>query len=597
MVVVDSILVGIPKAMGRNTLSSNAKISVIGYVDNGAFTPLSDEDKKRYIGPSGEVFAVKFFAKYPKWLDTVISFYATPNNNEEGIDRYVWNFKEETCAFGYEAKVYAHGCLSQTDSAANAFFIKQLSLNQDDIVYSVCDNYLYRITDLLSKKGFLECWDMNSNEFQRIKQTTIYKQGDNYIILKEPSIAPKLVDKMSDGAIMAWFLKLAGSAYPEIADIIKQNQVTINKILPLLEPLKIPQYILNNRLRKVFTILDNISVTKDQLEDLATSPIFKDLVDRSVEEHKSTFIEEAKQDIDDSLKEYSKVIEAQKEELSQDVSKQEAELARINKEIERAKKEYSKQSELIEELAKKKNGVVADFQVIKEVLTLGQGLYSNDKNKKDICRDIEKRESEESPFDDIDEFRKRLGYYLAENHIRCSTSIICELLANNRMILVPDVCVSEAIVKATGRCSYMIDYVGVEWKDAGPLIDDIIFMSEECEIDPSRINYIILQNVNLSYMPCYLQPLLDILSGLRTVYQGKEIVIPDNLIIIGSITSDEGLPLSESCLKRIGCYPKNKINEVEKNTLPYVSGYLSIDVLRQDKVTTPENYYEDYLDE
>lgn len=581
-------LVGIPKTMGHDTLTSNAKIAPIGYIENGVYHPFMKDVKNDIFGPSGEVFAFKFFDKYPKLLGTTISFHVLPNINLEGKDRYVWNFKKETCAFGIEAKKYPVGTLSLNDSAVNNLFIGKQTLKEGDVIYAVCDNYLYRIIKSLSDKGYIECWDMKQPDFIN----SIHDGKERVIILREPSIPPMLLDKMSNAAIMAWFLQLAKKAYPELADVIKENQITIRKIIPFLEPLNIPQEIMNNRLRKVFKILDNISITKDQLEDLATTPIFKDLIRRSIDEYKQDFFEQSKTEINEKFDLYKKSIDSQKKEIEETVQKKEKELKDVVEKIVKAKKDLEDQKTLLKTISERKDALLSDFDIIKEVIQY-TSVSQNSIQRTSV--NVERYDKELKPIIDVDDFNLRLSYYMSIHGIKCSSSVLTSLLANYKILLVPDNRMPQAIIEASGNCSYIVDYVGVKWCDASPVFEDLKIITQECENNPTNVFYFVLRNMNMSYLPCYLQPLLDIISGVCSYYSDTKMKYPDNLRIIGTITSEPGMPLSVHCLKEIGCFPKSKVKDADAIMEEPPSGYLTMEILNDETVLDAENYYKEYV--
>ena len=87
-------------------------------------------------------------------------------------------------------------------------------------------------------------------------------------------------------------------------------------------------------------------------------------------------------------------------------------------------------------------------------------------------------------------------------------------MVHYKAILVPDNRIIHSIIKATGRCKYSIQYVTPEWRSFSNVWNNgLNTMIHSCISNPDIIHYYILENINMSYLPCYLQPIVDISMG------------------------------------------------------------------------------------
>lgn len=117
---------------------------------------------------------------------------------------------------------------------------------------------------------------------------------------------------------------------------------------------------------------------------------------------------------------------------------------------------------------------------------------------------------------------------------------------------------------------------------------------------PNEMHYYVLRNINISYLPCYLQPVVDMILKLRCVFPGSILAFPGNLRIILVPTEDAGLPLATQCIRYFGCLPKTdtfviaedeEYRIVEKiDTEGYLTPGLLNSLLTQVERPDPEAY-------
>ena len=152
---------------------------------------------------------------------------------------------------------------------------------------------------------------------------------------------------------------------------------------------------------------------------------------------------------------------------------------------------------------------------------------------------------------------------------------------------------------ASRHCKYTTAYVGVNWKSFSDFWDNGLGSIVQSAIDnPDIVHFLILRNINMTYIPSYLQPIIDMGDGLVVNFPGKKQSFPNNLRILCTRTKDTLIPISDTVLEDIGCI---KIDEelskderkARKDNLTendYITGYLSVDLL--EKLPIKKEYFE-----
>lgn len=591
--ITDFEIIGIPHLY--SSTSMHALIEVTGYVNsNGIYIPIKKKDAKEIFVPHGEVFAFNFFKKYKDLENSAISFsikYKEDIYDKDFYTRYTLDLSKDTESFGEDAYIYPGGCISLTDAEKNNQFAEKHKFTTG-LHYAVCNDNLFRFT----QESYIERWNMQGVTFREQNKTNVLYVNNKYVILSEPIGKPTLVDKMSNEALMCWFFKyILPDRYPDLSPLLKS--ISMSELILSIQPLNESQRIMNDRLAKALDLLENVDITKKRLEDFAKSPLFSDIVHEAIKKHEQEYVKDFETKYTNELKE----LEGKKQKFLSDID-----ILTLN---------YKTEEEKIKKLEIRKDSIISDFQIIKDVLSYGTNLEVKSANKDDrlegtsktvfqsekitrSSRDLEFINSQSSPLTDYFDFQDNVHAYTQRFGLNVSMSKITSLLADYKMLLVPDARIAYAIVKATERCYTTTAYVGIDWQSFKNLwesgLSDILQSSLQ---HPDVMHYLVIQNINLSYLPSYLQPLLDVIAGYTEYFPGTPICFPDNLKIISTIIAEKGIPLSESCLRMIGCYPKEKVSEIPKVLDNYKNiGYLSPEVLNAAADNAEESDYQSYLE-
>lgn len=616
-------VVGIPSRMG---LSMNAKIQILGVVGSqGIFSPLSPSSAKKIFTPDGQIFAYNFFEHYSNLDHSAVCLHIKQKDSayeEESYSSYVWDFTKDTTPYGDEAYIYPIGCISGDDADGNAKFAEKHKFTSGTH-YAVCGNYLYRFSQKMSDASTVERWNMARDDFKTQNNEIILFVKDKYLILSDPVGKPTLIDKMSNEVLMYWLIDhiLPGS-YPALKPLLQA--------IPKYELLSSAQVLDGNsrikleRLTRGIKLLETINYTTEQLDKLAQSPIFGDKIKSSIEAHEKEYVLKVEDKYADTFKKMKEMVDnsiaKEKEKVSQVIEVLEYQKNGLKKEIEdleKSQKEkqaalddltlnYEVEQEKIKDIETRKETILGDFEIIKDVLALSRendnkvGVVATPSvtNSNTVITPEFINTESDPVFDLSEDFRENVAVSLHHMGIAASETTLISLLAYNSVVLVPDSRLAYALIKATGRCYTMTAYVGIDWTSPKDLWDNgLSTLLHSCEKHPDVMHYLVLQNINLSYLPSYLQPLLDLVAGYTQYYPNTNVGFQENMRVICTVTPDKGIPMPENCLTNMGCYPKTgKLKNRDKDGADKIEGYLTPEILNSEDIDLVQSDYTSYLE-
>jgi hypothetical protein len=103
----------------------------------------------------------------------------------------------------------------------------------------------------------------------------------------------------------------------------------------------------------------------------------------------------------------------------------------------------------------------------------------------------------------------------------------------------------------------MTEYVSAKWASYDDLWNNgLAYIVEKSNEEPETIHFLLLQNINLSYLPNFLQPLVDLQKGLISKFPVTDIPLPRNLRILCTVVEGELIDMPATVLKYFGCIDK-----------------------------------------
>lgn len=599
-----STVIGYPVKMGG---TNNAMISVVGLVDEkGIFTYLTSEKAKEIFQPDGKVFAYNLLDRNEQWGKKLLNFHVIPKkyyDDDENHTNYIWDYNKDIMEYGCLAQCFPDNSLSWEDNEVNHKFIEKNGL-EEGVHYIISCSKLFKIS---GKSGLIKTWSLNDDYFLVDDPECVITIYGNSYVMKEPKLSCEYLDSLSDFAVVHWFKKIIQKTYPELYDILKGDKTA--DIYMLSDILNISHRILRNRINKVINMFENMEITKTELNAFKNSPIFSDAIDKAILRFKDDFTTKIKEEINSQIKERKDKLEEEiqsiqetRDKIKQELKSLEQEKSKKKEELDSMVKTYQVQEKKMEELSAKKQDIVSDFKIIKEVLSLGADNGKTSPSGKSeihpVYLDVGINE-----YEYLEDYQDAIKDQLGAFGLKGSSFVMASLVLKHQFILVPDIRLAYAAVNATGRCYYYTSYAEIGWQSFDDVMNHgLVAIMESCHTHADIPHFLIIQNINISYVPTYLQPLLDAVAGYVISIPGTDIVLPENLRIIGTVTPDPGLPIPMSCLRIMGCYPKDKIFEIEKTEVMAVfKKYLSltnIDSFKEDDIEmSSDEYYKSYVDD
>ena len=537
------------------------------------------------------------------------------------LDAYIWDKSRGVYEFGSLVKKL------KTSFTANGQFNYNLlndnnliEIEQDTFISSGGRIYLIKAG---SQERLVPYWEETSletlNLHEKLFVTGYARQGED-----------GKIDITTDEQLLEWYLK----------NVIKKNwgQVFEQKTFRNVEPLirdaisvskGLDGLVVSSRIKRLTHITRALTLSFEELNELSTLPWLKNTIEQTIAVHKSAFIEEVekekekelkeirerydleilieedrvkkeKQSLERQIDEIDKKYKSKQAELEKQLQSKKSEVDLLDETYQNKKNAISALEESILRLEKRKNEIIEDFSIVREVLGTSDHSQPLDSS---LSYHMEELSIAENAIHVYQAFIKSIENTLKANHISAvQSSVIGQQLVAFNMLLVPDAAIAKAIIMASKKCRYLVEYVSATWKSFSDLwANGLGYIVDDCYKNEELMHFLILQNINLTYLPNYMMPLIDIQKGIVSKFPGTRTPYPKNLRILCTITNDEVMPLSQDCIQYIGCIEKSIAKEhyeciIESNDTNI--GYLTPQVLANasDLAKDVPNYYRLYLD-
>ena len=611
----------------EDKLGDNATINVIGYCDDNlhVFHPLNNAEALGLFPTRGKVFAYRFNLDYKHLKGCIVCLCVQPSNKDDR-ERFVWDWDAEVIEYGQ--RIYTLKGNFTEDSQHNYEILANnglLDVNSDKLVYS--GGRVYQIIPANSER-VLKYWEASSLNMVAV-------DGYKYFVGISLPKHDGLLDITNDEQLANWYLsKVVKKNWSGIvqAQSFRNSESFLRELLASQKDLDAAT--IGNRLKRLVSIDTSISLMFDSLKDMAETPWFSDVIKRSMEKEKEHLIEQFKID---NAAEIQKIKEEHDLELMQLEEEQNAKIEKLQQEIDEKKmgleeqehsldakfQEKNFEMELLEETIKekqqeiatleesianmndRKTSIIQDFSIIHEVLS----AYAPQNNNVAAVASSNQFTLEEINFSDlpVKDFRyyvKSLDNILNVNNApKRSTESLARVLVQYFVVLCPSLTIAQALIMASHKCRYMTEYVSAKWGSFDDLWNNgLSYIIEKSVEKPEFMHFLILQNINLSYLPNFLQPLADLQKGLITKFPATDISLPKNLRILSTVAEDELIKMPATVLKCFGCIDKAcklETSSALKMAEDASLGYLTTEELLREgqQDFEAQNMFEQYIDE
>ena len=607
--------------------NGNAKIRALAYFDRrNEYHFIPENERASMFPPKGDIFAHNFAQRHYDRNNCLVCIGVKENEKDEpGNDDWIWNKSDEVYDFGMRIRRLDGSFSDNGQHNYELLATNGLLELKDDRLYST-DNRVFLIKAYNTDR-VLNYWNLSTLNTVEINGKLFYAGytlpdfDGNIDIQNDVQLLDWYVDKVLK---KNWQLIIKEQNFRAVIPYIKQILDSLNGL---------DEAIIKSRMERLTRITNGLAITIADMHLIAQAPWFSKVVDDVYSGHKEALLTELQATNDADLialqemhekkvqqeeEKYELEVKEAKERVSQGVETLKAKEEELNKlikerqleielseeEIESKRKEIEQIEQSLQSIKAKKNSVIEDFSVIKDVLAMASvGSYDTTYNVQQSFH-LEELETASVEIEFYHAYKKSLDDTLKINNIdKMKASTLADLLASYNMVLVPDIAIAETIIKASKKCRYMTEYVSASWKSFEDFwINGLGYIVDKATRKNNIMHFLILQNINVTYLPNYMQPLVDLQRGVITKFPGKDFSFPDNLRIICTIAEDELIPLSKKCLQYIGCINNSdkkdyytQIRSCDNNNI----GYLSPKLLTEQRLSVKdvENSYSTYLDE
>lgn len=610
----------------EDKLGLNATINVIGYCDDNlhVFHPLNNAEALELFPTRGKVFAYRFNIDYRHLKGRIVCLCVQPSNKDDR-EKFVWDWDAEVIEYGQ--RIFTLKGEFTEDSQHNYDILTNNGLhdvNSDKLVYS--SGRVYQIIPDNNDR-VLKYWEASSLDMVTV-------DGYKYFVGISLPKHDGLLDITNDEQLANWYLsKVVKKNWAGIvqAQSFRNSESFLRELLSSQKNLDAAT--IESRLKRLLSIDTSISLMFDSLKDIAETPWFSEVVNRSISQEKELLIKQLK---NDNLEEIQKIKEYHDLELMQLEEEQKAKIEKLQQEIDEKRKDLEVQErsldaklqeknfeiELLDETAKEKQqaittleesiakmndrkaSIIQDFSIIQEVLSTSvpQDKVAGIASSKQFT--LEEINYSANPITRFQAYVKSLEDVLKVNEApKCSPQALARLLAKYLVVLCPSQTIAQSLIMASHKCRYMTEYVSAKWASFDDLWNNgLAYIVGKSNEEPETIHFLLLQNINLSYLPNYLQPLADLQKGLITKFPATDFPLPKNLRILCTVAEDELITMPASVLKHFGCIDKACQFDISSAMIMADDanlGYLTTEELiregRQD--VELHNMFEQYIDE
>lgn len=602
-------VIGFVQKPGLN--KGHSTITVMGIVDriSNIYIPLSNSERLALFPTKGCVFAYGMYTKHPDWTGECVRIEVKPNHSTKVLkdrDDFIWNWSSIESIFAEKA-VKLKDLLRQNGEENHNMLQAAGVLGADETKYVISGENLYEIKPTIRVASYWHRSDVSDN---------ILECNGHYFVYKDiEKTESGRIDLTYDSQLIDWYKKKILKKEWSIIYESKSFEAVDDIVKDTLQKPNIPSNIYESRLSRITSMSHNIDLTFEELEDLGTSQWFKDAVQEAMDKSIERYIErlnDSRKDIIDKLrKEHSEEerkleeehflkMESEKErfnkekqqledslslkkntivDLDNTISKKTAEnnaiLKKAEENITSIEAEIKSKKNELERIESRKDSLVEDFGVIHDVLKMCS-ISDTKKQTKPTIETIDVGDTDAYPA--LQPFRKNIeSYLISSKAVMVSLDELITRLAKNNVILLPDVKTLNALMNATGKCKYVVEYVGVDWKSFKDLWGNgLASLVDSCYQNNTVIHFLVLRNINMSFVPTYLQPIFDMENGLLTFFPETHTKFPENLKILCTRASESVVPLTQNVLENFGCVApiEKEVNHTDEN-IRLIPGYMT----------------------
>ena len=623
MAIFDYHIHSVVGFLSINDSSGHGYVKVCGYMDGVHFHRLTDYEVQNIFTPNGEVFAANIHRDFYGMNNSLICLNVMENTKEGGKNAFVWDWNGGVVPIGTKIKQLDRDLKNNGQENYNILKDNDV-LNKEEDIYVLSGDKLFYI-----KGGS----DSRLIPFCKFSESlpVINRRNSYYYIGSGFHAIASSIDITTDEQLVDWFLRTVKTNWEDIQNGDGQTSLRAAKEALLLMK-SLPVNVIESRINRLTTMTNAYAFTRDNLKQIASAPWLQPSIEAGFANFKEDYIEIVREENKAELERIQADHQAQlKEEVVNhnrkvvDLYAEQAKIEnKIKKEIElaqqrlmqthdelekaendtiKAKNQLKDLESSIKKIEERKNIIIEDFQIVREVLNSSAGNGKMASNNTLNCT-LQYNDMSDKKLPFYKGYEKNLENCLELYHVKgISVSELSSIHACYKVLLLPNIQVAMSLVLSAGQSWSYTTFVSVVWKSFDDLWQSgLRAIVEHCAVEPDMIHYFVLRNINLTSLSNYLQPLADLQGGFISTFPNTDKPFPANLRVLLTISDEELLPMPECILRFIGCVSRDV--EIGKwaptlITKDAIVGYLNAKLLLKaaEEINEAPNNFQDYLDE
>ena len=514
----------------------SARIKVLTFKKGGTYIYSENEIKDEFYS-EGYVFAPNIFSIDDYEVGDLLEFSTLPIESPNGPDKIRLDSKTPPKRAGTQLFRIDHEILDNplafdqpklktyiTEAKGN-FYIQNYS-----IIYGPFK---------LSGEEVIPTTDTKVHRFD--KTPPIITVGDKYYILERPTESGIRIDCSRPTELMSWFKKQLKTMTLPAKEI--------QQLLPQLEQLDITD-LDSAKLARVVKSAKRILLTREELQKLSeTSTILQEIFTNSLHHLRDELREE---EIEPFEKERMK-LQTECDRLSRTTKKLKDEIESIS----------TKKDTLISEvdfIENNKIRLINDIRV-NALITEKEIIESSPRNAL-LTYELQTYQKTDQSFKDLPTFitcYKQLFEDVELGNGEGKKALF--QLRDRRALLCVNPLLVRLIAMYTNNCNLFIQQVEADWLKFESFYNNGLKQCWQSAHDnPDVIHFFMLEDINIAAIECYARPLMDLITGVRSLLPGLQSCWPNNLWIFGipiekDVETQLGVPLIEHSFKGWGALP------------------------------------------
>jgi len=558
--------------------------SIVGIMENNEFCHIDKKKSKEMFRPEGDIFSYKLFINHPDLKAEnfyKISYYPNPSEKAGtgGYTSYILSERDEIALVGIPVFEASFPEITKKDFLSLEIVRQKISLQLIEEKLKLgfdTDFYIWTKHGLIKcffetdGVDFLKYWH-NNEEFLLKNRDKLYFTSDNEgsqcgIVLGDIEGESFTIDTINNAELVKWFskeIKEKDTAFFTKMNIGKQLKDFLPDILTSVQN----DHLYKSRMNFILEHNNQFLLTYEDLITLKENPHFTNLIVNCIEDQITLIKNDYNSDLEEAEQERDEKIGKAIKDRDDRIQKISQELEEYDQIVVLKKDEINALSQKITLLEKRKESIVSDFNIIKEVLGSVNSLDNEVKSFViETCHDDTSIECY-----DIQSFRGRLiatlkefGLFLEEKFLFNLVDCFCY----RPLIILPDVRLATSIVKSINSTNFIVQQVGIDWISFDKLWNNGLGnLWKSAEKEPEKIHILILENINMSHIDCYMSPVIDIIQGIRGIIPIGQTCLPTNLRILRTVTEKGiGLPIYKKSIAAFTC-PEISFENTKKSSI------------------------------